>query len=514
MKILNTVKEFDQERFVRAKSAYIKEANIYICLNDCCLRIIKLENALKTGKTCDEIVVMPESYSDSFEHAIMDYMSNNDISLESIINNCLVSDFESLQQHDFNIEIRLERKGVETFSPFADVKPLKKMPAKWNKTNIVKAILTGQIFKGIKKATYTDDYAYDGAINYGKGRSLDLLELSESIINNGSDGWRFNIDKEENGVIEISASHYSFDYNTLYFDINCDSIEKAQAIVNNEDQERENNNKSLEDKCITIEVDSLDKNAVYEVEYLEMEENTKQYKTITKTVNYHGLVNEEYNEVWSRFWHTLSIDKININNTDMFIIADLRDYDIETIMTDERYIVSKLNVLLSGKGLIEYSTNGYSCSNIRKVDIQNLLDDMIKEQNGTFFSMFPSDKELEVKKINMLSRFNDELRRSSNDKPTPPEDKQSIPKEQLKENKINNNVIMVDFKNNKSIKAELQGMATSRQLYALHCITKVNTTTLNISKQTASELIKKSKDGINITEEVKALLNSNLANVK
>lgn len=48
--------------------------------------------------------------------------------------------------------------------------------------------------------------------------------------------------------------------------------------------------------------------------------------------------------------------------------------------------------------------------------------------------------------------------------------------------------------------------ATKKQLWALHCATKLNTTNLVINKAKASELISKSKAGTDITNEVKALL--------
>ena len=52
--------------------------------------------------------------------------------------------------------------------------------------------------------------------------------------------------------------------------------------------------------------------------------------------------------------------------------------------------------------------------------------------------------------------------------PTPPKDKQPLPKAEIKETKeknIINNVIQVDFTANKTVKAELKGEATKRQLH-------------------------------------------------
>lgn len=65
-----------------------------------------------------------------------------------------------------------------------------------------------------------------------------------------------------------------------------------------------------------------------------------------------------------------------------------------------------------------------------------------------------------------------------------------------------------EFKNEKYTyeNEEKEEKATKKQLWALHCASKLNTTGLNISKAKASELISKSKSGINITDEVKELL--------
>ncbi|OZB98047.1 methyltransferase [Paenibacillus sp. XY044] len=56
---------------------------------------------------------------------------------------------------------------------------------------------------------------------------------------------------------------------------------------------------------------------------------------------------------------------------------------------------------------------------------------------------------------------------------------------------------------------EVAEPATSRQLWALHCATKLDTRELKISKTKASELITKSKAGHSIIEEVKVYMNTN-----
>lgn len=60
-------------------------------------------------------------------------------------------------------------------------------------------------------------------------------------------------------------------------------------------------------------------------------------------------------------------------------------------------------------------------------------------------------------------------------------------------------------KTNKMIDKSKQS-ATSRQLWALHCITQLNTKDLNLSKDKASELISRSKAGEDIMQEINLLM--------
>jgi hypothetical protein len=53
--------------------------------------------------------------------------------------------------------------------------------------------------------------------------------------------------------------------------------------------------------------------------------------------------------------------------------------------------------------------------------------------------------------------------------------------------------------------------ASKRQLWALHCATKLNTTNLIISREKASELIDRSMKGENITDKIKEMLNNKAA---
>jgi hypothetical protein len=93
---------------------------------------------------------------------------------------------------DHTIEIyRGDDQGIRTFSPFAlaNVKPLKAIPAKWTMRHVYAAIINHQ-FKSLKcQGVYTDDYAWDDAVNFRRGEIASPLDFIQAIINSPS-GWR------------------------------------------------------------------------------------------------------------------------------------------------------------------------------------------------------------------------------------------------------------------------------------------------------------------------------------
>src|SRR5690606_6225857 len=115
---------------------------------------------------------------------------------------------------------------------FVKIKPIKK-PEKWTVAHVWKAILAGQIYKGVKDGYYTDDYAHDAAVNFKTGSRIHLPSLAKKVIENPS-GWRVYVDKEENGITQLSFNCHSFDCNTLYFDESC-NIQEAQRRKEQED---------------------------------------------------------------------------------------------------------------------------------------------------------------------------------------------------------------------------------------------------------------------------------------
>ena len=227
-------------------------------------------------------------------------------------------------------------------------------------------------------------------------------------------------------------------------------------------------------------------------------------------------------------------NNVKVNNT-LFneVIAEVENKTLyivtvrnETILNDSRYIRNEYfaKTYVTGYALKELLKEGKTSLDIDPQPRLNSKENF--EYWKDYINAFKTGKVMElgtttikdnpISEIDMLERLNNEMDRIPTDaEPTPPTDKQPLPKEKIKQEKnIINNVIKVDFTTNKNIKVELKGEATSRQLFALYCITKINTTGLNISKQIASELISKSKQGININDEVKELLGQNIAITK
>lgn len=177
--------------------------------------IVNLNNALKVGKTCDNyrIYAGEHDWGNTFKCDFINALAMNQISFEKFVQAVLQG--QSIYE---NIRVKKgESKGVKTFSPFVEVKPIK-IPEKWSLPHVWKAILAGQIKTAIKEMHLTDDYAYDAAVNFGKGE-IDSLELAQEIVESPS-GWWVRAEEEKNGVIALSVNCHHFDYNKLYFQIN------------------------------------------------------------------------------------------------------------------------------------------------------------------------------------------------------------------------------------------------------------------------------------------------------
>ena len=187
-----------------------------------CLYITNLDNAFKTGKTCDRFILECEIPGASFEHCLYGQVSKNfDVAeVWALLNNLTwVRDrhgrFNNVTYANNNIYLYVchaELKGVEIYSPFHlnTLKPVTALPEKPTLSHVKKLLANGQ-FKNLQcNNKFTDDYAGDAACNFGRGKLNPLTFLHKLVVS--PSGWRVRYEAETN-LIHVNCHH--FDYNSF-----------------------------------------------------------------------------------------------------------------------------------------------------------------------------------------------------------------------------------------------------------------------------------------------------------
>lgn len=223
----------DKEKYISDLCVKIKMYSLY---DIAIVEITDLANAAKVGKSCTIWTVeqkhdLRESFLDIPE-MLAAVCGSSEIS--EIVKKLRCGDFlETSADGGITVYSR-KRKGVETFSPFAKVNPVK-VPSKWTISHVWKAIYSGQIVAAHRDYRYTDDYAYDAAYNFGE-RDLsgdDLADLAEKIIEDGYSGWSVHCDTiDENGNYIIDLALHSFEGWTLKFNpsASCGIVETRKNL--------------------------------------------------------------------------------------------------------------------------------------------------------------------------------------------------------------------------------------------------------------------------------------------
>lgn len=340
-------------------SGYFADINAYVHAYSNSVVLIDLTNALKTGKTCKRYSLQLSGY-DSQKSVITELWNVGKIETVKNLYDALTTD--SLKIDTITIYTG-EEKSINTFSPFVEIKPIK-TPSKWTMGHVWKAILAGQIFKGVKDGRYTDDYAYDAACNFGTGSRLHLISLAEKLIEHPS-GWWVSVDKEENGITQLSVNCHTFDCNTLYYDANC-NLHKAEQRRKQDQEELENYNNGLLSEVIPIAPEEIEENTLYTITYLEMDNNTKKYSKKQELLTgselfwhdevYIGEDTEPTIEYKIRYKVT-SIEEYPIVNNKLYAVSNF--YNRPHFEDDNRYInMGNWEILITGKALKEVLTQG------------------------------------------------------------------------------------------------------------------------------------------------------------
>ncbi len=210
MKNLNVIKSMKEWNLKDADygTYYFEEEKLSLHLFDDSIRLIQLENAQKTGKTCRRIAItQPWNWRESIKTNIL----NNIICFNHFIAETL-KDPEIPKSLGYTVSVS-EIKGVRVFSPFVQIKKIKE-PKKWTLRHFVKAVYSGQIQKGECTGYYTDDYAWDTANNYGRGQ-INPMAIAKEVIES-PDGWWISSEKEGKQTILTVCCHH-FNNNKFIF---------------------------------------------------------------------------------------------------------------------------------------------------------------------------------------------------------------------------------------------------------------------------------------------------------
>ena len=247
---------------------YFSDINAYVEVRPDRITIRDLREALVPGGECERLVLTQrDQFASSCLH---DGLSTFGAVYEKFFAQRELPDCEVYSS---------TRKGSRVFTPFKEIKPIY-TPAKWTLPHVWKAILAGQIFEGAVDAHYTDDYAYDAAVNYREGIVLHLPSFARKLIEEPS-GWYVFPDKgkSDSKSIQLSVNCHGFDLNTLRFDESCDWAE----VTRRRDQrtrEQTEHNAALEmqllsyDECAAL----AQPNGLYDVRYIKMNHNTDLYE--------------------------------------------------------------------------------------------------------------------------------------------------------------------------------------------------------------------------------------------
>ena len=315
------------------------------------ITFLELQNAQKTGTSCKEWHIYPVFGSVA---TLSSLLSQNDI--EDL--NDLWSFCRSGKSIDGITISTQEHKGVDIFSPFVEVKPLKELPEKWTKRNFTQALMSGQLYRGDVAYRYTDDYAYDAAVGFRTGVGLNMPSFAKKAVGDWgvSTSCRNQSDeRDEYGGSAVSYSEHINSSKTLWFDKNCD-IAEGKRCADERIRSIEEHNYKLEESCIHVRPSSINPDKCYSITTIDKQTNSglyeKKYELLQGSV-LQELLNPEYVQP-----DILHLKEMEIEQTRFYVIADFfhrRDHAED----DERIVgCGNWKQIVTGKALMELTQEG------------------------------------------------------------------------------------------------------------------------------------------------------------
>lgn len=371
------------------------------------ITLLDLKNAQKPGKTCSEWRINVDYFEKTSLSALLDREGVETVSqLLTLCKSGKVPAGLSIYEQTY--------KGVDVFSPFVEVKPLKKLPEKWTKRSFTQALMSGQLYHGEVDYRYTGDYAYDAAVGFRTGVALNMPSFAKNEIGDWSSCTNCYTAQEEPDMYGGSPIHYSEHTNsskTLWFDVNCDIAEgKRRSEARAEDILCHNTR--LEASCIHLSPAQIDQHKCYTLATLDTRTNTGRHRAKEEIIQGHALLDRIGPEGYCP--HILKAEELSIAQDRFYVIADFfhrRDH-----APDDPRVVNCGNwkQIVSGKALLELTAEGMRLPVILADDPEYRTYDSARRQlmlqvtgRSRFFGTKPEDFFLS------LARLQSEFKRAS-----------------------------------------------------------------------------------------------------
>jgi hypothetical protein len=220
------------DSFDKRGECYTPDGKWYFSLSyDNSLKISDISEALFHGKQVESWTISTHKgkthLDDIIAHCLpqdMKFQTFLDLIKSEKLDEHLIDNDRGLDISDTEFYFNnYKEKAVGVYSPFNvdKLKRLTKMPAKLKKMDVVKLLVNGQ-YKGLKRDfKYTDDYAFDSAINFGKKENLPfklVLNIVDKMIKDRNGRQRMIEPKK--GVYVVDFSPHSNESWSFLVDLN------------------------------------------------------------------------------------------------------------------------------------------------------------------------------------------------------------------------------------------------------------------------------------------------------
>lgn len=355
------------------------------------MTVYDLSNAQKVGKVCDSWTIYG-NWNDPV--SLFSRLSREGIGTISQLSEACKAGNE-MEGISFSLR---SHKGLDVFSPFVEVKPLEKVPEKWTKRHFTQALMSGQLFRGEVSYHYTDDYAMDAANNFGTGRGFHMASFAQREVGDWGSCTNCYADAEpdKNGVYKVHYSEHSNTSKTLWFDLNCDIAEGKKRAIKQE-QARQNYNSMMKNSCISVDLSEISSDKIYEVEYLDMDQNTGLYSSTQDVLQ--GDCLQDRLDPDCPLIEVLSVKELEIQPELLYSVADFHNRLSGGDTNDDRIIpVGNWEHVVTGKALLELTAEGRYFPDIHLANgevgptYEVAMNNLQKLANGTRRYMMGGDK--------------------------------------------------------------------------------------------------------------------------